>query len=182
MIRLMKIASFEKQAGFYACCFRAPRVATYGQLLDDLDARRLISTNAEADLVVEVEASAARMEARSEVVILATSIVLAAALAFLAANKGVGWLELVAVFCSLASLYLSLFARLAYAGRKTLGLRPTLGLSPTLGWSPTLAVEPRDPKLDLLARRLAKKQALSAHGVFLLYPASVALVLSVLLT
>jgi hypothetical protein len=158
--------SFQMQAEFYARRFRAPSVATNDQLMDyamELD-RDTAGPDAIADVTREVEAAAARMDGRSEVVILATSILLSAAVVLLSTGSGIRWLELVATLCSLASLYLSLFANLVYVGRQTLGLGP----------------ENATP--ERLAGRLSTKAALSAHAVVLLYPASIALVVSALVT
>jgi hypothetical protein len=130
---------FEAQARFYAQRFRAPGVATSRQLRQRADQleRNTPSSDVRAQVTKEVEAAAARMEGRSEVVILATSIVLSAAVVLLSTDKGLRSLELVAAGCSLVSLYLSLFANLVYVGRQTqqdspylscVGIRPRQGL------------------------------------------------------
>ena len=158
--------SFQTQAAFYANRFRAPAVATKDQLQDY--AKQLQGDTAGSFAIAEVtreaEAAAARMDGRSEVVILATSILLSAGVVLLSTGSGIRWLELVATLCSFVSLILSLFAYLAYVGRRTLGLGP------------------ENASLDELARRLSTKAALSAHAVVLLYPASIALVVSALVT
>lgn len=162
--------SFEKQAGFYARYFRAPAVADKAALeryRGQLDGDAVGSDPAVVVITREVEAAAARLEGRTETVILATSIVLSAAVVLLSTGNGMRWLELVATLCSAISLYLSLFAHLVYAGRPVLGMVPA-------------AQDPTDAYLGTLARRLSTKAALSAHGVALLYPASIALVISAL--
>ena len=157
---------FEAQARFYAERFRAPAVATFRQLRqrENQLERTTPGSDVRAQVTEEVEAAAARMEGRSEVVILATSIVLSAAVVLLSTDKGLRSLEFVAAGCSLASLYLSLFANLVYAGRRTLGLGP------------------ENADLGVLSRRLAIKAALNAHSVALLYPASLTLVIGALVT
>lgn len=162
--QIRRKVSFEKQASFYAKRFGAPAVTNHQQLLDykrECDGR---GTDGTAAVTRDVEAAAERMEGRSEIVVLATSIILSAAVVLLSTDNGIRWLELVAALCSLASLCVSLFAHLVYAGRRTLGLGP------------------ENADLHELARRLATKSALSAHGVVLLYPASIALVVSALVT
>jgi hypothetical protein len=89
--------------------------------------------------------------------------VLTAAVALLAADRGIGWLNLVSALCALGSLYLSLFAKLVDCGRRTLGLTPK---------------HPGQPDASALAKRLAIKATLGHHAVALLYPASIALILS----
>jgi hypothetical protein len=160
------VTRFEAQARFYAERFRAPGVATSRQLRqrENQLERTTPGSDVRAEVTKEVETAAARMEGRSEVVILATSIVLSAAVVLLSTDKGLRSLELVAAGCSLASLYLSLFANLVYAGRRTLGLGP------------------ENADVDELSRRLAIKAALNAHSVALLYPASLALVIGALVT
>jgi hypothetical protein len=161
--------SYRSQAAFYATHFRAPAVPDAAALSDWLSERPATKTDCEAraEMVQEVEAASALMTSRAEAVMLVDSFIFSAAVVLLSVHFGTEGLMIAAALCAFASLWFSLFAQLMHAGRETLGIS---------------AGDPTNSDVDEIARRLARKAALSADGVVLLYPAATTMLLGALIS
>jgi hypothetical protein len=169
LARLQHLWPYPNQAAFYAKRFRAPAVpqpAALTEWIKELSEHQP-EHEARAFVVNEVEAAGNLMTTRAEAVILADSFVFSAAVVLLAGGRGASGLIVTAAICSFASLWFSLFAELLHVGRTILGLS---------------AGSDENFDVNEMAWRLARKAALSADGIVLLFPAAATLLLGALIT